>query len=484
MSKQLWVQSEKRDVQKVKQWLGESLSRQDRVRHGRDGQMLTPTIWRCDDEQIEQALVQHALPSELGGGPMEMIALASRAGEEADPKTGVLDGVVRKWLAALPAALLDSLAVRIAELQGQCPRRWSLYRPMLLLPSGSFDSPAWTSVLRHVEPAERARLWRGILDAVSLKDGGGALSRLAVNAGIPVAMTGSASHGENVLRSPSGLVMLYGDFGSVWAPDEMNPSPSPRDFEDAFWVSTKQNGIYQVWAPRYTMFSRGNIKEKARIMSFHHPEAARTLARKRVRNWERGSAVDLYAGIGYFVFSYAAMGMLSILGWEINPWSVEGLRRGAIGNGWKVKVVRGIELKKPMHELLSDGDHIVIFEENNEYAGSRIAELRRLQHPRPGCALLGENVVHVNCGLLPDSRPSWRTALHALSRERGGWLHLHENVAKPDIEGRSREIEKEFCNWTTSSGRLVEMEHVELVKTFAPGVWHCVFDVYVGPALP
>ena len=29
----------------------------------------------------------------------------------------------------------------------------------------------------------------------------------------------------------------------------------------------------------------------------------------------------------------------------------------------------------------------------------------------------------------------------------------------------------------------VEVEHVELVKTFAPGVWHCVFDVHIQPVL-
>jgi len=30
--------------------------------------------------------------------------------------------------------------------------------------------------------------------------------------------------------------------------------------------------------------------------------------------------------------------------------------------------------------------------------------------------------------------------------------------------------------------RGVEARHVEFVKTFAPGVWHVVFDVWIGPA--
>src|SRR5690606_6675835 len=49
-------------------------------------------------------------------------------------------------------------------------------------------------------------------------------------------------------------------------------------------------------------------------------------------------AVDLYAGIGYFAFSYARLG-LRVLCWEVNPWSVEGLRRGAEANGFGVRVM-------------------------------------------------------------------------------------------------------------------------------------------------
>ena len=55
----------------------------------------------------------------------------------------------------------------------------------------------------------------------------------------------------------------------------------------------------------------------------------------RRNGWERslGKSVlwDLYAGIGYFAFSYAKAGVGKVLCWEINPWSVDGLRRGAGG---------------------------------------------------------------------------------------------------------------------------------------------------------
>ena len=34
----------------------------------------------------------------------------------------------------------------------------------------------------------------------------------------------------------------------------------------------------------------------------------------------------------------------------------------------------------------------------------------------------------VNLGLIPTSSLSWATACHALNQNKGGWLHIHENV--------------------------------------------------------
>src|SRR5690606_18256943 len=133
--------------------------------------------------------------------------------------------------------------------------------------------------------------------------------------------------------------------------------PRQEDLENAFWVSTKQNGIFQTWAPRYTMFSRGNITEKARILDFHRGDAGLERRKKSLAALKGLWAVDLYAGIGYFVFSYAKRGM-RVLCWEINPWSVEGLRRGALRNGWKVKLVQGQALELPVDELLVGDEQI------------------------------------------------------------------------------------------------------------------------------
>ncbi|KAK3955892.1 S-adenosyl-L-methionine-dependent methyltransferase [Pseudoneurospora amorphoporcata] len=405
---------------------------------------------------------------------------------------------------------------------------------MVLLPSGSFTSSPWPQLLASLSSEVKSALWIKILANIT-RDGGASkvgLSRLAVNEGIPLLVGEQASKAskeedeENLLRSPSGLKMLHGDFGPALSPTAL---PTEKDFDEAFWVSTKQNGITQIWAPRYTMFSRGNVKEKARLLDFHRTPAANNTATTTTANKPSSSpasisesagpintntnpeaappqqnltrrvkpsatlkgryALDLYAGIGYFVFSYAKLGM-RVLCWEINPWSVEGLRRGALANKWTVKVFQGTDLtERTTVQLLkeAEGVQIVVFLEGNESAGRRVRELREGNGEEAGREL---DVLHVNGGFLPTSEKSWRDSWEAVVGKGvgDGWLHLHENVHVKDIESRRGEIQGIMNGWnqeldTESSGGMTEtkavVEHVELVKTFAPDVWHCVFDVYI-----
>ena len=121
------------------------------------------------------------------------------------------------------------------------------------------------------------------------------------------------------------------------------------------------------------------------------------------------------------------------------------------------------------NETLKLGDEkiIVVLEDNNLAA-------ERLQR------LVVDNTGHINCGLLPSSRSSWEMALKILNLD--GWLHLHENVGVNDTTRRRDEIERALqeASGRSKDPRVVTVEHVELVKTFAPGVWHCVFDVFVA----
>lgn len=391
-----------------------------------------------------------------------------------------ISSAILVWLDTLPRPVVDATGLSSDGLRralvDAAPRRWVVYHPMVLLPAGSFAGEVWDGVLAGMDAERRAELWEGILRGV-----GAGLTHLAVGEGIPAQTAragsttedgggrggveagggelGEESEEENVIRAPTKLRMLHGDFGPEPTASSRR-DPTSDDFDSAFWVVTKQNGIVQTWAPRYTMFSRGNVKEKARLLGFHASPGGKL---------RRGaSAVDLYAGIGYFAFSYARLG-LRVLCWEINAWSVEALRRGAGMNGWSVRVVRQGE---HVHGSGDENHTIIVFEEDNAKAADRV----RGRDPNSPA-----DVVHVNCGLLPYSTPTWRDALYMVSAPEG-WLHLHENVGVADIERRRHEIQASFDGWLAEDGegRKAVVEHVEQVKTYAPGVWHCVFDVHVA----
>lgn len=383
----------------------------------------------------------------------------ARLGSKPKPLNPI-DIALDLWIGQLTQKGSGLVHKALSDLNARAPKRWVVYFPLVLLPSGSFDEQWWESV-KITDPEHRQQLWRTILQEIGKREGKGTLTHLAVNSGIPLHSSVDSrvldNDTENILRTPSGLIMLHGNFGPNLDP---KISPTKKDFENAFWVSTKQNGITQVWAPRYTMFSRGNIKEKTRLLNFYssNKNPGSTLDRSNLKNQ---SVVDLYAGIGYFVFSYVKIGMKRVIGWELNPWSVEGLRRGALMNGWSVRIFRSGEA------LLLGDEQICIVLEDNKLAQRRLKEL--------GLA----SISHINCGLLPSSQPSWETAVDVLNMD--GWLHLHENVGVHDIESRREEIEDVLREILVrmNDKRCVEVEHVELVKTFAPGVWHCVFDVWI-----
>ncbi|KAI0384725.1 S-adenosyl-L-methionine-dependent methyltransferase [Hypomontagnella monticulosa] len=382
------------------------------------------------------------------------------------PPPNPIEAGITAWFQSTPLSQVSQLE----ELIAQAPKRWTVYEPMALLPAGAFSTGIWKRILSDLPDEQIDSLWGRVLAEISKRTGGPHLTHLAVNEGIPAALQHSTPEEvpqevevaktilaqENILRSPTGLRMLHGDFGPASA------DGAAADFERAFWVSTRQNGIFQTWAPRWTMFSRGNIKEKARLLDFHRNRATNSP--------ENAWAVDLYAGIGYFTFSYAKLGM-QVLCWELNPWSVEGLRKGAAGNGWSVRVVKGSDLALSMDELLDGSERVIVFLEDNKNAARRIKEL------------IGPNILHVNCGMLPTSEASWKDAwdMAARSESREAWLHLHENVGVADIEKRREEIERYFLDLAhkDGNGRMARVEHTELVKTFAPGVWHVVFDLYI-----
>ncbi|EXJ75348.1 uncharacterized protein A1O5_02044 [Cladophialophora psammophila CBS 110553] len=423
------------------------------------------------------------------------------------------------------------------------PKRYTLYPPLLLLPANfTTQNPRWTAFYQALGESDNMELFRVIAEK-GFK--GMAVSRIAINAPIAAEIEerrgddgfagggggagdfyrveedtirqndASTTKEQNVLRCPSGLLPVYGDWGPMPDHDDRQQKhrgrilhPTVQDFDAAFWTSTSQlQGIAQCWAPLYTMFSRGNISEKARILGLqsHFPGLAESELNQPIGDVD---VVDFYIGIGYFAFCYLSRGVRRVYGWDINSWSIEGLRRGCERNGWRCLVVRvgeagslqGSGSVRDLVEEIARGDHAdnreaavrcVAFLGDNKWAWK---VLKEMQHE---CARIDNNegrvgsrfnVRHANLGLLPSSRASWQEALQAITGlsegGTGGWLHVHENVDVREIDAMKLDIVRDIDGLVKREPgcpRTVSCPHVQQVKTYAPGVMHCVFDVEIKP---
>ncbi|KAH7088993.1 S-adenosyl-L-methionine-dependent methyltransferase [Paraphoma chrysanthemicola] len=388
----------------------------------------------CIPELANDTRLAHYTPSNTGPANLEKNPLR-RALKEA------LDN--------LPVAILGNLNLTSSTLVESFPEGYSIYKPMLLLPHNAFTSPSWQTLLAShpVQSATLSTIWTHISAALNT-------SHIAINSPIPLQ---SSSSDSNILRSPVNLTPIYNSFGPPITTHRLS-NPTPTDFDQALWVTTTQNNIRQTWAPQYTMFSRGNMREKTRLLN---SPSVTTLP-------PHSAALDMYAGIGYFAFSYRRAGLRPVICFELNPWSVEGLRRGAAMNGWSVTIFTDENI---MGEEIDTEADFVVFQMSNIHAIKLLPLLRKLEY----------KIRHVNLGLLPSSRDSWQNAATLLDGENGGWVHVHENLNINAIEARKSEIESEFKTYMVGVVKRVSVEWVEKVKMYAPGVVHCVFDVYIGP---
>ncbi|KAI9836451.1 MAG: hypothetical protein M1819_001483 [Sarea resinae] len=515
------------------------------------------------------------------------------------PKSKILNPLTQalaSWLHSLSfLSLLSDTSIAnltrdetISHLLCHAPHTYTIYPPLLLLPENAFTHPHWKDLLNATQESEKRRLWTEIASALHV-------THVAINAPIPPAVQSSSSPLENdsitpsrpsttpnALRSPTHLTPLH---PLSFRPAPPNHAPSASDLEAALWITSTQNGIHQTWAPAHTMFSRGNMREKTRLLSL-----SSLTPRHLGCSPAEISVVDLYAGIGYFSFCYARAGVGAVVGWDLSAWSCEAFRRGALMNGWQdVRVVEEEEEEeekdhaneldesrklpsrsggeppnpsqppsKPTRQQKtpppppppSKPPHLTIHHAPNTRALPRLAYLRATAQIPP--------IRHVNCGLLPTSRASWPIALAALDPRSRGWIHVHENIGVAEIETkaceigawfarvlagegegdgdgvRDREDEGEGTGTGTGSGgdggggvrgeaqaqalsarakeqeqeqeqeqerkriqgtsqdisgsnggdkrkRTARVEHVERVKSYAPGVWHCVIDICVEP---
>lgn len=186
------------------------------------------------------------------------------------------------------------------------------------------------------------------------------------------------------------------------------------------------------------MFSRGNITEKIRFSNLV----------------QRGDIVlDLYGGIGYFTLPALVHGQADyVYACEWNPEAAKALRFNLSDNGVEERatVLEGdCRVQARNHKLVNMFDR-------------------------------------VSLGLLPSSEGGWWTAVQALRRSTGGWLHVHGNVPVKEIQTwtewlcrRLFDMIKELEPSPTGEWSVI-CTHVEKVKSFAPTVNHYVADVFLG----
>lgn len=201
---------------------------------------------------------------------------------------------------------------------------------------------------------------------------------------------------------------------------------------ESTWVEFSDYGVHFGFDASKVMFSSGNVTERHRIGSI---------------DMKGETVVDAYAGAGYYTLPMLVRSQaVRVHACEMNPASIEGLRWAASKNG--------VEDRLSVHE----GDN---------------------QTTMPGLAGVADRC---HLGLLPSSEAVWQHALACL-KPSGGWLHIHMNVEKENVQAWSDETVHALKQFAQDSGRnwSIEAKHIERVKSYSPGVLHVVLDVQCLP---
>ncbi|CCH59430.1 hypothetical protein TBLA_0B06040 [Henningerozyma blattae CBS 6284] len=350
--------------------------------------------------------------------------------------------------------LLTRNGLSITKLIEQLPIRYTIYPPLLLFNNShqkSFLFDDWQLLFKQkIENVTNNTTVQDEYFQELLRILFPQLTHVAINKPIIE---------SDVMRRPFNIQPLYGELISkdlqLLDNDQLWDHPTSHDFENTLWCHTIQNGIHQYWAPIFTMFSRGNIKEKKRILD-SYPEI------------EGNDVVDLYSGIGYFTLSYLQRKARNVFCFELNPWSVEGLKRGAIRNKFPWVSTRQLQALNTQT--------CYIYNMNNEASIEIIRELF------PTNKRQELKLRHINLGLLPSSKQGWKLAIELFNWQQGcrtTTLHIHENVSTAALQDGT------FVEGTIDQLRSIDTNHeytpvhVEKIKTFAPDVWHVCFDVNV-----
>jgi tRNA G37 N-methylase Trm5 len=291
----------------------------------------------------------------------------------------------------------------------------------LVIPPLSFEGEEFTSLLRQVWTIQNQDV-AADSDTV-LKD---FWRRLAHAHNSPrIVRRGGIDPNSKIRESGHRLVWPY-----EGVPDSTGPG-TPG------WICVTEQGIRQSCDMTRVMFSRGNVSEKIRFG-------------KIVQEGE--VVLDMYAGIGYYTLPAVLKGKASLVyACEWNEYAVKALKYNVLDN----------KVSEKVHVLVGDC--------------RKVAEDHHLI----------DIADRVSLGLLPSSEGGWRTAVRALKKKSGGWIHVHGNVPVKEKESWALWVCARVSGLAKQEGKgddwVAICTHIERVKSFAPTVNHYVADVFVGP---
>ncbi|KAG0325078.1 tRNA methyltransferase tyw3 [Podila humilis] len=513
-----------------------------------------PTI--LGDHEIQMSIYLTRLDSTLFTAPRHLLVQTPYE-KLRDSLTKFLTPYLNSW--CFPSSLSPSSTTAtttqilsgnsvLSDLLATLPQKWEHYSDFTLLPPTAFLAEPWPQVLEHLVQLDHQQQQQQQHPSLSIMKqletlvqealGSTHIARKAI---IPVQdilrrpkirpLTGDWGHAHNKFKSwieyhQIGLVHhdSVQEEGRQTMRDEKTIAITTTtttttttaaattamvtdNFSSAYWAVTCQNQVWYSWCPLYTMFSAGNITEKERVAH------SRPIfdARDKI-------VVDLYAGIGYFTLVYLIhAGAKTVHACEWNPWSVEGLARGADRNG-----IRWSKVEKPSSDddgdndnendepvyddvqvLQSIKDNVTISKTTakEEIESSNQKNIKKLSS-RPSRPPLGNLVIypgdnaqwisrfenqahHINLGLIPTAEPGWVLGVRALCPLEGGYLHVHHNIRVGEEETFKayllKTLEDHFVRWKADQKWDLHIRHMENIKSFAPMVYHYVADVECRP---
>jgi len=272
------------------------------------------------------------------------------------------------------------------DLEPSLPRKWERLGQLILFPKDAFQGLKWVEFIEKQDE----KFWNNVAEIFGVKS----IARQQ-----PIA---------NTITRDAQIEMLLGES----------------------WVEFKQHDVKFGFDAGKVMFSSGNITERKRMADLDVKDEV---------------ILDAFAGIGYYTLPIAKYGQpKKIHAFDINPYSIEGLKWGVHAND----VGSVIEIHEGDNRI-----HLPTFEQTADR-----------------CIL----------GLLPSSESVWEVCFDCL-KPSGGVLHIHMNVEEEKISSWVEETKHYFERLAIAKNpdAQVKIMHVEKVKWYAPRIRHVVLDLHI-----